>query len=182
MNILMINGSPRLHGNTRTALNTIMDGISKNMPNASVACIDASKKQILPCVHCDACLHNGGNCILPDEGQEVMGQMSDADVIIFGSPVYWWGISGHLKLIIDKMYSKSTAFHKMNKTIGMVIAGHAELDDPQYRIIREQFECICDYLGWDFVFYEAMSTPELNSLKNSPEKLAQLSKLWEKLK
>jgi multimeric flavodoxin WrbA len=63
--------------------------------------------------------------------------------LIFGTPVYWWGISAQLKMLIDKFYSKSKQFAKQNKNRSVSIGG-AVLQDREYGLIKEQFSCICD--------------------------------------
>ena len=38
----------------------------------------------------------------------IVDKMVAADMILFVSPVYWWGITAQLKLVIDKAYCKGT--------------------------------------------------------------------------
>ena len=42
----------------------------------------------------------------------IVDKMVAADMILFVSPVYWWGITAQLKLVIDKAYCKGTLFEK----------------------------------------------------------------------
>ena len=181
MNILILNGSPRMKGNTRTALAAIAAGIAAHLPAAKVDVLDVAKMQLKACVHCDACRKNGGNCVLPGENAAIIQKIADADSIIFGSPVYWWGISAHLKMAMDSMYSKDEAFQSMKKKIGLVTVGAAETTDPEYRIIHDQFTCICEFLGWELRFSEAFSTPEKDTMAGNAAQLAHLKTLWEKL-
>ncbi len=181
MNILILNGSPRMKGNTRTALAAIAEGILVHQPTARVEMLDVAKMSLKACVHCDACTKNGGNCVLPGENAAIIQKMAEADCIIFGSPVYWWGISAHLKMAMDSMYSKDAEFKTQKKKIGLVAVGAAETTDPQYRLIHDQFVCICNFLGWDLQFYETFSTPEKNTLAKDEATLAHLKTLWKKL-
>ncbi|MDD4367310.1 MAG: flavodoxin family protein, partial [Eubacteriales bacterium] len=107
MKVLIFNGSPRLNGNTRTALVALKEEIEHKMPDAETELIDADRKNVSGCINCDACKHNGGECVQEDDTVEIIQKIYDAEILIFGSPVYWWGITAKLKLIIDKMYSKS---------------------------------------------------------------------------
>lgn len=179
MKVLIYNGSPRQGGNTKTAVTKIAEGFA-NWPGAQVEVVDVAKKNLKGCINCDGCFKNDGNCVLPDDGADLMRQMEEAEGLIFASPVYWWGVSAQLKALIDKMYSKDARFHQQKKRVGVVAAGHHETTDRQYGLIRDQFACICDYLGWDLVFSESLSTPSKTSLAENPQKLDELAQLWRK--
>ncbi len=182
MHILMLNGSPRLHGNTKTALTAIQGGINANMPEAKVELLDLIACKLMGCVHCDACQHNGGNCVLPSDNAAIIRKIAAADCVVFGSPVYWWGVSAHLKMAMDSMYSQDGPLKTRPKALGLVLAGHHTTNDPQYRIIREQFSCICNYLGWTLAFAASVSTPDIDTLAKDRAQCAELSRLWATLR
>ncbi len=181
MNILILNGSPRPTGNTKTGLTTIMQGIEKNMPTAQVELIDAYKLKVTACIHCEQCKANGGTCVLPDDSSAIIQKVTNADLIIFGSPVYWWGISAQLKLVLDKFYSNEVAFKKKPKSIGILAVGGAEQSDPEYRIIREQFKCIAGYLGWKLAFSESVTAHAKDDLIKDKQTLSRLEAVWQKI-
>lgn len=181
MNILVLNGSPRMKGNTKTALLEIKKGIEENIKDCSIEFIDVTTKKLSGCINCDACKRNGGTCITPDDSAQLIEKVYQADILIFGTPVYWWGISAQLKILIDKFYSKSKQFAKQNKKIGVVSIGGAVLQDREYGLIKEQFSCICDYLKWKMVFYKPISAYEAGFVSYNEETMKELSKLWENL-
>ena len=41
-------------------------------------------------------------CVAADDTNRVIDSLVDADMIVFGTPVYWWGMTAQLKLVIDK--------------------------------------------------------------------------------
>ena len=88
----------------------------------------------------------------PDESDAVIRKIAEADAVIFGTHVYWWGMSAQLKMVVDKFYSQDSQFKTMKKKIGVVVTGANGLDNPQYRLIDEQFRCIAEYLRWDMAF------------------------------
>lgn len=180
MKVLIFNGSPRLNGNTRTALVALKEEIEHKMPDAETELIDADRKNVSGCVNCDACKHNGGECVQEDDTVEIIQKIYDAEILIFGSPVYWWGITAKLKLIIDKMYSKSEQLSKIKKKVGVICVGMAELTDPEYKLITDQFQCICDHLNWGMVFSEAFVSENPESLKKNKEKLTEIKELHRK--
>jgi len=181
MEILILNGSPRLNGNTRTALEEVIKGIRENTTGNNIELVHVAREKLSGCINCDSCQSNGGQCVMPDNSAAMMEKVCKADIVIFGSPVYWWGVSSQLKMFIDKMYSKMGTLPDQKKKIGLVITGQSDLSDPQYRIIGEQFACICNYLGWDLVFTEPASTPERTSLESDPGTRQKFALLWKKL-
>ena len=100
-NILIVNGSPRMQGNTRKILKTLENSIQENM-QANVEFIDICKHPLQGCINCDSCRKNGGKCVHDDDTNLLMEKVLASDVIVFGSPVYWMGITAQLKLFIDK--------------------------------------------------------------------------------
>ena len=168
MKILILNGSPRLHGNTSKVVRTMDSMLAQEH---TVELLDICSMQLSGCVACDACKANGGHCVRPDE----------SDAVIFGTPVYWWGMSAQLKMVVDKFYSQDSQFKTMKKKIGVVVTGANGLDDPQYRLIDEQFRCIAEYLHWDMAFSLAFAAYEPGEVMQQEGILAQLQDACEKI-
>lgn len=178
MKVLILNGSPR-NGNTRLALRAIAEGVSANMPGAEVETLDIPKLRVNPCLACDGCVRSGGTCVQKDDGAMFTEKVVDADVVIFGSPVYWWGVSAQLKAAIDRLYAKNGKLN--DKKIGLVLVGEAELGSVQYELIYKQFECIAEYLEWQIAFNEPISANKPDDLSKRQDELDKLRGLWREL-
>lgn len=178
MNIFILNGSPRFHGNTRLALQKMQDILKEGN---TVELLDVCTMKLSGCLACDGCKQNGGHCVCPDESDSIIQKVVQADAIIFGTPVYWWGMSAQLKMVIDKFYAQDTQFKTMSKKIGIIIVGANELDNPQYRLIHEQFACIADYLNWDARFSLSFSAYEPGELMAQEGIAAQLKQACDAL-
>lgn len=160
MKLLVLNGSPRMKGTTKKVLSLLKESIDLNKKNVEIDFFDISKMKLSACSNCDGCRRNGGTCIVEDDSVFLQEKIFEADTLVFGSPVYWWGITAQLKMVIDKLYSKEKIYlnKKIKKNIGLVIVGESELDKTQYRVIREQFECICRFFDWNFIFNKYIAT------------------------
>lgn len=180
MKILLLNGSPRLSGNTNYALSVISEGISMNTPY-DVETINVAKLKVSGCTACSACRINGGNCVMNDDGREIIEKVYKADAVVFGTPVYWWGISSQMKAVLDKFYSKTSQFKEQNKKVGVVAVGASAVPNRQYELINSQFECICAFLGWDIVFELSYSASAEDDLRKSEKAYAELSEIWKRL-
>ena len=181
MNALILNGSPRKNGNTSHALRAIEEGLKRNHTVESLNVYDFTFR---PCRNCDACKRNGGNCIQADDTIKIINKITDAELIIFGSPVYWWGISAQLKDVVDKFYSRddeSKPTLRTKKKIGIVVCGAETTDDPEYKLISDQFHCIAKFLGWEVVLDEAISAAAADDLAKDAARLAQLTETAAKL-
>lgn len=174
MKIVVLNGSPR-KGNTVTAINAFAEGAKgKN----EIEVIDTYKVKVSPCVACDVCECYKG-CFAKDDTNMVIDKLVEADAIIFATPVYWWGITAQLKLVIDKCYCKSAKLR--DKKVGIIAIGADSVDGEQYALIRGQFKCIAEYLGWDVKFHKDYSAAAKTDLAGNAQALEELRSLGESM-
>lgn len=180
MKVLLLNGSPRINGNTKTALKAVAEGIIENC-EYDVELIDVAKYNIKGCMACESCRKNGGVCVIKDDALPLVEKIYEADIVIFGSPVYWWGITAQLKALVDRIYCKNDTLNTLKKKIGVVAVGAAELSDREYELISGQFQCICEYLNWELVIDESISAYEVGDLAKDSGKINELKELWRKI-
>ena len=179
MKALLLNGSPR-KGNTYAALEALKKGFA-NIDGIEIQEILASDTAVSPCLACESC-KDGSGCVFDDDTNDLMDAVVDADVIVFATPVYWWGITAQLKLIIDKFYSRGDQLAECKKQVGVIVVGQLPRENTQYEIIRKQFECISGYLGWDIAFCNTYSAYDASDLIRNEEAMAEIEGLWKKIK
>ena len=178
MKVLLLNGSPR-KGNTMTALNALKEGLAQ-IPEAEVTEIIAEEKKIIPCKACNACM-SMSRCIFADDSPEINAAIEEADAVVFATPVYWWGMTAQLKLIVDKFYAREAKM-KGPKKVGSIVIGEAELSDPEYGMIADQIRCISEYMKWEVVFSKACSADKPADLKSDEAVLEEIKGLAQLLK
>ena len=102
MNVLAINGSPHMdEGNTALILSPFLDGMKE--AGANVELFYTRKLKIGPCNGDMSCwFKNPGKCGQDDDIQMLLPKLRDADVIVWASPVYYAGITGPLKNLMDR--------------------------------------------------------------------------------
>jgi multimeric flavodoxin WrbA len=119
MKILAISCSPHLNGNTVTILKEALRGAEEE--KAAIELFSVSGKTILPCDGCWACA-NTGRCRLGDDMGELYEKIVQADGIIFGTPIYFWGMTGQAKTIIDRTIALNRPGRNLtNKVAGLVV-------------------------------------------------------------
>ena len=111
--VLVIEGSPRKHGNT----GFLSDEFIKGAEEAG----HATEKNIGYCVDCEVCQTEGGGCAKKDDFQEIKDKIAACDVLVLVSPVYYYSVTAQLKTLIDRTYSALTEIS--GKECYLIIAG-----------------------------------------------------------
>lgn len=103
MKVLLINGSPREHGNTFTALSEVAQTL--NGEGIETEIISIGKQAVQGCIACGYCGRTG-KCTYNDElYTKVLRAVSDGiDGLIVGSPVYYGGPNGSLCALLDRVF------------------------------------------------------------------------------
>lgn len=107
--IVMINGSPRMDGNTTTLLNAVSKGAQDN--GAVVKIYTLFKMKFMACQSCFSCrIHD--DCIIKDGLHEVLQKVKTAHAIVVGSPIYMMQMSGPVKNMYDRFFPLTDADYK----------------------------------------------------------------------
>lgn len=117
MKVLMINGSPRVEGNTCVALNEIEKVLIKN--GIEVEKVQIGAKNIRGCMGCGYCSKNG-KCAIDDVVNELAPKFEQCDGLVVASPVYYASANGTLVSLLDRLFY-STKFNKTMK-VGASVA------------------------------------------------------------
>ena len=144
MNILVLNGSPRANGNTKQMIKAFEKGAIQ--VGHQVQIIDVCKKNIKGCLACEYCHTKGkGSCIQTDDMQEIYEYLNNADMLVLASPIYYHGISGQLKCVIDRFYSCAYPIKPIRlKKVSMILSsGDADMYDGALFSFKGDF---LDYL------------------------------------
>lgn len=117
MKVLLINGSPRVGGNTSIALGE-MEKIFQQ-EGIQVETVQVGNKAIRGCVACLSCMEKG-KCVFDDLVNEIAPKFAEADGLVIASPVYYASANGTLISFIDRLFY-STPFDKTMK-VGAAVA------------------------------------------------------------
>ena len=102
MKVLAINGSPHMdEGNTAMILNPFLEGMKE--AGSEVEVFYTRKLKIGACNGDLSCwFKNPGICGQKDDMQMLLPKLKEADVIVWASPVYYAGVTGPLKNLMDR--------------------------------------------------------------------------------
>ncbi|MDE6724257.1 MAG: flavodoxin family protein [Ruminiclostridium sp.] len=104
MRILILNGSPRPDGNTKKMINAFTEGAES--AGHHIDTVDVCRKRISGCMACEYC-HTSSKreCVQKDDMVEIYELLKEAEMLVIASPIYYHGISGQLKCVIDRFYA-----------------------------------------------------------------------------
>ncbi|GBE12096.1 putative NAD(P)H-dependent FMN-containing oxidoreductase YwqN [bacterium BMS3Bbin14] len=99
MKVLFILGSPRSGGNTELLLKPVMQGVIDAGSGSEL--VRPAELDIHPCLACGGCTETGV-CVVQDDMQQLYDKIDNADRIVVGSPIYFYGVTAQAKAFIDR--------------------------------------------------------------------------------
>lgn len=137
MNILVLNGSPRINGNTVTMIHAFVDGAKENGHHVSV--IHVCQKKIAGCLSCEYCHKVGnGTCVQKDDMQDVYQLLKEAEMIVLASPIYYHSFTGQLHCAINRIYALDKP-QNLKKCAMFLSSGDKDVYDSAMYIYQKSF-------------------------------------------
>lgn len=137
---LIINGSPRLHGNTAC----LIEELKKHLKGEVVE-LSAFRSNIAPCVDCRGCWKTG-KCVVDDDMQIIYND--DFDNIVIASPVYFGTMPGQMLNMMSRLQPWHASVYFLNekpkqkkkKPAAILTAGGKHNDEKAYHHLRAFFK------------------------------------------
>lgn len=99
MSILILNGSPRINGNTHILLDRVLDGVRSQGRDAEL--IHLARLGIAPCTGCGVC-EKKGLCAIADAMTGLYDKTQTVRHLVIASPIYFYGVTAQTKAFIDR--------------------------------------------------------------------------------
>lgn len=178
MKIIGIVGSPRKESNTDLLVNAILEGAQES--NHLTEKIYLYNVNIAPCLDCKACKKGSYECTLNDDMKDLYPKLEAADVIVFGTPLYWYGPSAKMKLLVDRL-RPFIASKKLRGKIA-VLAVPSEEGSEACNLTVEMFRLSFNYLEMKMSNVLLPKASEKAELKNQPQTLNEAFRIGKNLK
>ena len=171
--ILILNGSPRLNGNTKELIKRVAQGAES--AGHEVTCFDLQKMKINGCLGC--C--KGGKdenhpCVQKDDMEKIYPAYREADVVVLASPMYYWGISGQLKCAFDRLFAVAELtpnYANPKKDCILLMAAEGN-DESNFAPVRAFYEGLTSHLGWKNIgIIYAGGNMDAGEILNKPDQL-----------
>ncbi len=148
-NILILNGSPRMKGNTAM----LCDAFTAGAESAGhiVTRFDLQKMDIHGCL---GCMKGGKDkaspCVQKDDMSKIYPAYVSADIVVLASPLYYWSVSGQLKTAFDRLFAVAETdpgYANPRKDCALIMA--AEGDSPEnWKPVLDYYTALVGFMGW----------------------------------
>ena len=135
MKVLVINGSPHIHGCTATALDEVISVLQAEGIETEI--IQVGNKGIRGCIGCGSCFKTG-RCVFDDIVNETAEKLEEADGLLIGSPVYYGSPNGTVLSFLDRLFY-STRFSKHMKVGAAVVSCRRGGNTASFDVLNKYF-------------------------------------------
>ena len=144
--IIVLNGSPRVKGNTSMLVEEFAKGAEEAGSKVTVFHLDKMNIN-----GCKGCFGGGKNpespCVQKDDMEKIYPVYKEADVVVLASPLYYWNFSGQLRTAFDRLFAvaecnKNYANPVKESVLLMAAEGYGFDDALSY------YKNLMKHLGW----------------------------------
>jgi multimeric flavodoxin WrbA len=111
--VVAIYGSPRRKGNTSLLLQEAVKGARE--AGADVEEVVLRDLKMSPCLEIYGC-KNAGRCAINDDFQKVYDSILASRALILASPIFFYSVSAHTKILMDRCQSLWVKKHWLEET------------------------------------------------------------------
>lgn len=126
--VIVISTSLRTGSNSDTLADMFIKGASDAGHN--VEKISLAGKTIAFCKGCLAC-QKLGKCVIDDDANTIMQKVLEADIVCWATPIYYYEMSGQMKVLIDRMNAMYSLDYKFRDIYMLTTAAEDEPEVPK---------------------------------------------------
>ncbi|MBP5600268.1 MAG: flavodoxin family protein [Lachnospiraceae bacterium] len=119
MKVLLIDGSPRVGGNTDLALDEMVKVFNEEGIESEI--VKIGNQDIRGCIACGSCSKNG-KCVFDDAVNEIAAKFKEADGLVGASPVYYASANATLIACLDRLFYSANFDMTMKVGASVVVA------------------------------------------------------------
>lgn len=145
MKILVIESSPHKKGSSNLLAGEFIRGARE--AGHTVRIFDAAHAKLAPCMGCNACRKSGA-CVQNDDMTVLCEDILRADMVVFVTPLYYYGMSAQLKIAIDRFYAITTKLSARKLKAALIVAAWDD-EDWTMQDVKAHYETLCRYLQFE---------------------------------
>ncbi len=143
MKIVVLQGSPNRKGSTGILVEEFTKGAKE--AGHQVQRFDLSLMKINPCIGCVKCGYEGP-CVQKDDTRIIREAILSSDMIVFATPLYYYGMSAQLKTTIDRFCAYNSSINRKHmKSALLTVAWNA--DDWTFEALSAHYHTLVRYLN-----------------------------------
>ncbi len=151
MKIVVLAGSPQKHGSSNLLAEQFIKGATE--AGNSVSVVDAARANVRPCTGCVRCGY-GGPCAQKDDmGSEngamrgIKAEILGADMIVFVTPLYYYGMSAQLKTVVDRFCAFNGEIQQKRMKSALISAAW-NADSWTFEALTAHYKTLVRYLNF----------------------------------
>jgi multimeric flavodoxin WrbA len=170
-------GSPRKKGNTVVMAESLNNNLNKEKFTSNFTFL--YDLEINACTDCRGCKRGNLTCIVKDDMQEIYKRIDAADILVFGTPIYWFTPTAKMKAFLDRL----VPYYGMNKLTNkkMVILLPAGVGEKDCDLTTEMFKRMARSLKLDFVGVVTAEAYEIGDVGKKQDVMSALAELAKQL-
>lgn len=175
MKIVVLEGSPNKNGSSNLLAERFICGAKE--AGHSVRVIDAAHANIHPCIGCIHCGYEGP-CSQNDDMNEIRQKILDSDMIVFVTPLYYYGMSAQLKILIDRFCAFNNSIQRKQMKSALLAAAWNS-DNWTFEALESHYKTLVRYLNLKdqgMVLGKGCGTPSMTKSSVYPDKAYDLGK------
>ena len=143
MKIVILEGSPNKNGSSNLLADCFKQGAEE--AGHTVEIIDAAHADIHPCTGCIHCGYEGP-CVQKDEMDRIRPKILEADMLVFATPLYYYGMSAQLKVLIDRFCAFNSSVQRRHMKSALLAAAWNS-DDWTFEALESHYKTLVRYLN-----------------------------------
>ena len=175
MNILILEGSPNRHGSSNLLADEFIRGAREAGHTVSV--IDAAHAGLHPCTGCVRCGYEGP-CVQKDDMEQFRRQILDADMLVFVTPLYYYGMSAQLKILVDRFCAINSSITRKHMKSALLCAAW-NADSWTFEALEAHYRTLVRYLQLEdvgMVLGRGCGTPAMTARSPYPDQARALGR------
>lgn len=175
MKITVLFASPNKNGSTAILTEQFKKGAEES--GHQVEIIDVCKLKVNPCIGCVRCGYEGP-CVQKDDNAIVRSALLDTDMVVFATPLYYYGMSAQLKIVVDRFCAYNSSLNSRHlKSALLTVAWNA--DDWTFDALEAHYKTLVRYMNFEdmgMVLGYGCGSPSMTKRSEYPKKAYQLGK------
>ena len=143
MKIIVLEGSPNKNGSTHILADCFRQGAEG--AGHTVEMIDVAHAKIHPCTGCIHCGYEGP-CVQKDDVEDIRRKILDADMLVFATPLYYYGMSAQLKTLVDRFCAFNSSFQRKHMKSALLSAAWNS-DVWTFEALEAHYKTLVRYLN-----------------------------------
>lgn len=144
MEIVVLQGSPNRRGSTYLLADSFRRGAES--AGHAVGIIDVAHTDISPCIGCVHCGYEGP-CVQKDGTEEIRRKILGADMLVFATPLYYYGMSAQLKTLIDRFCAFNASLTRKHMKSALLAAAWNS-DGRTFEALEAHYKSLVRYLDF----------------------------------